>query len=116
MGTQIYKGTGRKVLVVKNIKSYIQEFCDKQPNKEKSVLEKEDGTYMSFIEANQIVEAAADELNLKGITITSFRKTFGHKLCPLLDTRILALDATGFKTNSQTNLHTMFDLKKGGWE
>lgn len=116
LGTQLYKGTGRNVLLSEQIKPYIQEFCDKQLVKTQSILQRQNGAQVSFIEANRIVKEVADGLNLKGITVTSFRKTFGHKICPLLNERWLALDETGFKTNSRTNLHTMFDLKKMSWD
>lgn len=116
LGTQLYKGTGRSILLHETIKPYIQEFCDKQLGKTQSILQRNNGTQVSFIEANRIVKEVADVLNLKGITITSFRKSFGHKICPLLKERLLALDETGFKTNSRTNLQTMFDLKDVRWD
>lgn len=116
LGTQIYLGTGRSVLLIEEIRTYIRKFCDKQPNNKQTVLERVDGTTLKFIEANQIVIKAANHLNLKDITITSFRKSFGHNLSKILQTKFEVLDATGFKTNSKTNLHTMFDLEKGGWE
>lgn len=123
LGTQLYKGTGRIMLITDDIKPYIQEFYDKQPNKKMSVLERAEGGYLHFIEANRIVAQAAASLNLQDITITSFRKLFGNQICqflrvdePALDLEELVLDMTGFKPRSQTNLHTMFNFTKGAWE
>jgi len=116
LGTQIYLGTGRNVLIAHEIKPYIEEFCNKQLDDKKPLLERLNGTSLKLIEANRVVIQAARNLNMTGITVTSFRKSFGHKLCKLLKSEFLALDATGFKTESKTNLYTMFNLEKGGWE
>ena len=116
LGTQIHLGTGRNVPLINRIQPYIKEFCDNQPDHTKNLLERLDGSFLRLLEANQIVNEAARRLNLKNIAVTSFRKSFGHRLCKLLKSEYQALYVMGFERNRATNLYTMFDLEKGGWK
>ena len=116
LGTQLYRGTGRIVLVNDRIKWPLYEYCEKQKDGTKPVLYKDDGTFLTLLVANKVVTKAASELGLSGITVTSFRKTFGHKICQGMEVKESALDVTGFHFDSEVDLHTMFELEKGGWE
>lgn len=82
------------------------------------VLDNKKGRTLRLLEINRVINQAALFLKLEQITLSSFRKTFGHRMCKLLKSEADVISVMGFRSpeslQRSINIYSIFEVERKG--